>query len=149
VSQSDKQLPTHQGDANNPPVPSPALDTFRSRLESGDYDALLGRKLRSSLRQAAEEPTVEPGIGALRLAMVRLLREEQNPTRLANGVSRLASVAVRAAHLRPTPTSEFDGLSTYLQRVLDEMDAEQAAANQQPDDFRATSRPLPMDHDPT
>jgi hypothetical protein len=132
-----------------PPVPSPALDIFRARVESGDYDALLGRKLRSSLRQAAQEPTVEPEIGALRLAMVRLLREEQDPTRLANGISRLASVSVRAAHLRPTPSSEFDDLSTYFRHVLAEIDAEQAAANQQPDEFQAASPPLPMIHDLT
>jgi hypothetical protein len=148
VTQSDKQVRIHHDDVNNRTVPSPALDVFRGRLDSGDYDALLGRKLRSSLRQAAEEPTVEPEIGALRLAMVRLLREKQDPTRLANGISRLASVSVRAAQLRPTPSSEFDDLSTYLRHVLAEIDAEQAAASQQPDDFRVTSPPMPMHRDP-
>jgi hypothetical protein len=78
--------------------------------------------------------------------MVRLLREEQDPTRLANGISRLASVAVRAAHLRPIPSSEFDDLSTYLRHALAEFDAEQAA-NQQPDEFRADSPSLPVDYD--
>ncbi len=144
MSQSRNLPTTHQDDVINPPVPPRDLEIFRARLDAGDYDALLGRRLRSSLRQAAQETSLDPEIGALRLAMVRLLREELDPTRLANGISRLANVSVRAAHLRP---SASDDLSAHLQRVLAEIDAEKAAANQHHDNFRVASITLPADQE--
>jgi hypothetical protein len=84
--------------------------TFQARLKTGDYDALLGRGLRRALRAAAADQTLDLEIGALRIALARLLQEEKDTTRFATTVAQVASVALQAAALRPGPPSEMDEL---------------------------------------
>ena len=127
MSPSSKRPPAESGLRPVPLQPSSSLAIFRARLEAGDYDAIVGRKLRRTLRQAAQEPSLEPELGALRLAMIRLLHEEPNPTRLATGISRLASVAVQAARLTESPDSGLDDIRAAVKHKLDILDAELAA----------------------
>ena len=100
------------------------LATFRSRLVAGDYDAVLSPGLREVLRGAAADPGLDAEIGALRLAMVRLLDEERDASRMAAGVARVAGVAVQAARLRQGSDAGADEMQTILRRVLEEIDAE-------------------------
>jgi hypothetical protein len=100
------------------------LTMFRARLAAGDYDALLGPGLREILRGAAADPGLEAEIGALRLALARLLEEERDASRLASGVARVAGVAVQAARLRQGSGAETEGMQASLRRVLAEIDAE-------------------------
>jgi hypothetical protein len=100
------------------------LRTFRDRLAGGDYDALLGRGLRRTLRAAAADGGLEAEIGALRLALAKLLQEEHDPSRLAAGVSRVAGVAVQAARLRTSSDSDLDDIRAMLLRELESIEAE-------------------------
>ncbi|MBA2597062.1 MAG: hypothetical protein M3Q50_09490 [Chloroflexota bacterium] len=97
---------------------------FRARLAAGNYDAVLGRGLRNSLRDAATDTGLETEIGALRLTLARLLQEETNPSRLAAGVARVAGVAVQAARLRTNPDADFEELRSVLMRGLDTIESE-------------------------
>jgi hypothetical protein len=110
------------------------LAAFRARLEAGDYDAVLGPGLRGTLRGAAADAGLEAEIGALRLALARLLREEGDPSRLAAGVARVAGVAVQAARLRQGTDGDRQELRESLLRGLAELEADLEAAH------RAASR---------
>ncbi|MGH2615542.1 MAG: hypothetical protein ACRDJC_09910 [Thermomicrobiales bacterium] len=100
------------------------LAIFRARLAAGDYDAVLGPGLRGALRGAAADPGLDAEIGALRLALARLLDEERDASRLATGVARVAGVAVQAARLRQGHDADVEKISTYLQRELAAIEAE-------------------------
>lgn len=64
-------------------------------------------------------------IGALRVAMARLLAEEEDPVRLANGVARLADAIGRALKAQRTLAGDAgDEVTRTFLRVLAEMDAE-------------------------
>jgi hypothetical protein len=105
--------------------PGRGLAAFRDRLKAGDYDAMLGPGLRGTLRGAAEDAGLEAEIGALRLVLVRLLEEEQDPSRLAAGVARVAGVAVQAARLRQGGEAEMEEMRAVLLRGLEALEAEQ------------------------
>ena len=114
----------HRADTRHRPTP------FPQRLASGDYAAFLGRGLRRMLRGAAADPGLEIEIGAVRLALLRLLDEEADPTRLATGVARLTAVAAQAGRLRALSAAD-GGLAevrAILQRELDELDRERSLA---------------------
>ena len=107
---------------------SAPLATFRARVATGSFDAVVGRPLRRALTQAADDRTLEPEIGALRLAMLRLLREEPDPTRLANGLARLAGVALQAARVRQSSDGGDSEIRAIFLREIAAIDAERDAA---------------------
>lgn len=92
----------------------PGGDSFRARLAAGDYDALLGPELRDTLRGAAADLSLQDEIGALRIAIARLLREEGDAQRLAAGLARVTDVSVRAARLRGANAAEAESLHVAL-----------------------------------
>ena len=102
------------------------LALFRKRLEAGNYDAILGLGLRRTLRGAAADSGLEAETGALRLALVRLLTDESDPSRLAAGVARLTTVSVQVARLRNAPDADLDAIRAHLIRELDAIELEQA-----------------------
>lgn len=102
------------------------LARFRERLAGGSYDAVIGMGLRRTLRGAAADTGLEAEIGALRLTLVRLLNEEHDPSRLAAGVSRVASVAVQAARLRGGPDADLNEIQTLMMRELEAVEREYA-----------------------
>jgi hypothetical protein len=107
------------------------LASFRARVAAGDYDAVLRPGLRDTLRGAAADSGLEAEIGALRLALARLLDEEADASRLATGVARVAGVAVQAARLRQGQGNEAEKISGYLQRELTAIEAERTATRRQ------------------
>lgn len=106
----------------------PGLAHFRDRLLAGDYEALLGAGLRDTLRGAATDSGLDAEIGALRLALARLLQEERDPSRLATGVARVAGVAVQAVRLRQSADGQGEALQDVMAQTLAAMEAEQEAA---------------------
>jgi hypothetical protein len=110
----------------DPPPPDPFAE-FRARVATGDYGNVLGRGLGRALREAARDPGLETEIGFVRLALLRLLSEESDPTRLASGVARLTGIALQAARLRPSPDPEWADFHAHMLRTLDEIEAEHAA----------------------
>jgi hypothetical protein len=97
---------------------------FRARLATGDYETVIGPELRRVLRGAAAAPDLEDEIGAVRVALARLIHEERDPSRLAAGVARLTGVAVQAAKLRHGGNAEADGIRAILERTLAEIEGE-------------------------
>lgn len=96
---------------------------FRERLEAGNYRALFDDYLARVIAQAAAERGVLEEIGALRLVLARLLVEEDDLTKLAANVARVASVAVQAARAQRAIAGEVaQSLTEALTRILIEMD---------------------------
>lgn len=61
-------------------------------------------------------------IGAARLALARLLRQEDDPVRLADGIAKAASVVFKARQLeRLTSGEAADSLAGAATRILEEM----------------------------
>jgi hypothetical protein len=107
---------------------------FRARLAAGDYDALIGQGLRRTLQRAAADSSLEAEIGALRVALAKLLNEEDDASRLAAGVSRVAGVAVQAARLRNSASADGEGFRSTLLRELDAYEKELAGRTGQNQD---------------
>lgn len=112
------------------PVPakreSEARARFRERLKHGEYAALLDEKMSRVIAQAASAMT-EQGladeIGALRVVLVRLLEEEDDVSKLAASVARVASVAVQAARAQRAINGDAaQGLTSALTQILVELD---------------------------
>ncbi len=102
-----------------------ARQTFRRGLERGDYRGLLDRRLAEIVAGAATERGLADEIGALRFVLARLLAEEEDLTRLAAGVARIAGVAVRATRAERVISGEqADGLTSALAQILAELDGE-------------------------
>ena len=113
---SDSRLTTHD-------FPSPTSDSsaaaFRARLESGDYRALLGRRLSEVMAEAAGEAGVGDELGALRVVMARLLTEEDDLEVQARLVARIASVSIQAARTQRGISGQLaDSLTEALTSVL-------------------------------
>ena len=102
------------------------LPADRLGFLAGDYDAIVGEQLSRALREAAADSGLETEIGALRLALIRVLQEEHDPARLATSIARLAAVAVQVASVRHNPKSEADDMRRILLRQIQEIDAERA-----------------------
>ena len=73
-----------------------AAKRFRQRVERGDFASLFSGKFREMLDEAGSQEGLHGEIGALRIAMVRLLMEEEDPTRMAFGLSRVSNAVARA-----------------------------------------------------
>jgi hypothetical protein len=99
---------------------------FRARLAAGDFDAVLGPGLREVLRGAAADPGLDAEIGALRVALARLLEDERDASRLAAGVARVAGVAVQAARLRHGGETAVEEVLEQVRRGLAAYEAELA-----------------------
>ncbi|MBA2278241.1 MAG: hypothetical protein H0W06_10815 [Chloroflexia bacterium] len=96
---------------------------FRERLEEGNYRALFDASLARVIAEAAAERGLVEEIGALRLVLARLLVEEDDLSKLAANVARVASVAVQAARAQRAMSGEVaQGLTEALTRILIELD---------------------------
>jgi hypothetical protein len=77
------------------------------------------------LAQAAAERSLVDEIGALRVTLARLLAEEEDPSKLAAGVARIAGVAIQAARAqRQLGEDAADGLTAALAEILAELNEE-------------------------
>ena len=102
-----------------------ATEAFRARLARGEYRALFEPPLGEVLAQAAAERPLVDEIGALRVTLARLLAEEEDPSKLAAGVARVAGVAIQAARAqRQVGGDTSDALTAVLAQVLAGLDEE-------------------------
>ena len=102
-----------------------AADVFRERLERGQYRGLFDLNVQQVIDQAAAQVT-EHGLidelGALRMVLARILLEEQDLSRMVTNVTRVASVAVRAAQAQRVISGQAaDGLTDALTTILVEV----------------------------
>ena len=96
---------------------------FRKRLAQGDYRALFERRLGEVIAQAAADRSLTDEIGALRFVLARLLAEEDDLTKLATSVARVAAVAIQGARAQRAISGEAAGdLTDAVTRILAELD---------------------------
>ena len=102
-----------------------ALRAFRERLARGEYRGLFEPPLGEVLSQAAAEQGLADEVGAVRVALARLLTEEEDASKLAVGVARLVGVAIQAVKTRRAIGEGTEGtsdeLTAALSRMLDEI----------------------------
>lgn len=95
---------------------------FQERLEARSYQALYDDPIAKVMHQAAAmvaEQGLLDELGALRIVLARLVMEEQDLTRLATNVTRVAHVAVQAARAqRVISGAAAEGLTNALTQVL-------------------------------
>ena len=115
----------HRRQQSSDPAGQTPLQRFRDRVRAGSYDAVIGHGLQSVIRGAAAETGLEPEIGALRVALGRLLNEEDDASKVAAGAARIAAVALQAARLRGGPDSEFEAIRALVLRELDALEQEE------------------------
>ena len=90
-----------------------------------------GRRAVSELRRleelarglaAGDAASLAGEIGAARLVLARLLREEADPVRLADGIAKAASVVFKARHLERLASGEAaESLAAAATRILEEL----------------------------
>jgi hypothetical protein len=102
-------------------------ESFAERLSAGDYASLMTPGLRDALRQASADAGLEAEIGALRVALLRLLQEERDPSRMAAGIARVAGVALQAMREQRSGNDGAPELRLVVVQALLTMEAEYAA----------------------
>ncbi len=111
-------------------VPAETIEPvgFHERLEAGSYRALYDDPIANVMHQAAvmvAEQGLIDELGALRIVLARIVMEEQDLTRLAANVTRVAHVAVQAARAqRVISGATAEGLMNALTQVLIEVNPE-------------------------
>jgi hypothetical protein len=111
----------HAPPTTTPPAAAPA-SAFQRLLANGQQAELLNRRLAQALAEAGHRDTLTDEIGALRVIVLRLLDEEDDPHRLAADVSRLVNAIVRALRAQRTLAGDTAGdLTELVTRVLAEV----------------------------
>lgn len=100
-------------------------ESFAERLSAGDYTSLLPPGLRDALRQASADAGLEAEMGALRVALLRLLQEERDPSRMAAGIARVAGVALQALRQQQAGRAAVTELQLIVVQRLLTIEAEQ------------------------
>ena len=84
--------------------------------------ALLGPAVWSTIAQAGATSDLSGEIGVLRVVLARLLLEEEDPARLAQGAARVAGALVQVARAQRAIGGETaDGLTEAVTRILTEL----------------------------
>ena len=110
-----------------------AVRKFRREVERGEYAAVFAGRMRE-LFEEQDRGVFDEEIGALRVAMMRLLTEENDPTKLALALSRVTNAMVRATKAQEEVTSTrssrrtLEGSMRAVERASREMTEEEAWA---------------------
>ncbi|MEZ4505436.1 MAG: hypothetical protein R2848_06050 [Thermomicrobiales bacterium] len=67
-----------------------AVRTFRRQVARGDYAALFSSEMVNALSEEGRGFGLQTEIGMMRVAMLRLMLEEENPSRMAHGLAKLS-----------------------------------------------------------
>src|SRR5690606_18058477 len=99
-----------------------ASEAFAARLASGRYRELFERQVAAVLAEAGQDVSLADEIGALRLAMAKVLAEEDDPARLAASISRIVDAVVRAVKAQRTLSGAMaEGLTEAMTAILIEL----------------------------
>ncbi|CAN5606645.1 hypothetical protein BH09CHL1_BH09CHL1_02260 [soil metagenome] len=98
---------------------------FQERLAQGNYRSLLDPEVWDAIDSAGAERGLSNEIGLLRVVLVRLLSEEPDASRLAQGVARVTGVLVQAARAQRAISGESaEGLAEAVTQILMEFGGE-------------------------
>ena len=99
-------------------------EVFRRRVMRGEYGGLFDEPVRRILAEAAEEKVLDVELGALRMMLARLLMEDGDPVRQAEGVCRVATAAARIVKTGASIKRPRDTLQEWITEHLRELDRE-------------------------
>ena len=101
------------------PPPFAEGAAFHEKVRSGEHPALTEPAVAAALASAGEPTGLVAEIGMIRLALARLLDEEQDASRFAAGVARLVAVAVQVMNAqRRAGVGDEAEIAKILQLVL-------------------------------
>lgn len=90
---------------------------FRQRVQRGDFAALFAGKFRELIQQAGLEEGLTNEIGALRLAVVRLIMEEEDPTKMATALSKVTNATVNAMKAQEVLSDQREELKYEIKQA--------------------------------
>ena len=108
-----------------------AYRAFRRQLMRGDYAAVFSSKMTGLLDQAGEDIDLKLAIGSLRVGIMRVLTEEEHPSRMAHALAKLTFAMGRAMTLQAkwTDGGGQDGeLAALFNDILSDVHAEEREA---------------------
>ncbi len=106
-----------------------AARAFRQEVMRGEYAALFSSKFDEMLADSGKEHDLTEEIGMLRIAMRRVLTEEEEPAKMAHGLAKLSGALGRAIHLqeareRTQGDEEETRLADQLNQILIDLEKE-------------------------
>lgn len=106
-----------------------AARSFRQEVMRGEYAALFSSKFDEMLAESGKEHDLTEEIGMLRIAMRRVLTEEEEPARMAHGLAKLSGALGRAIVLqenreRMLGDEEETRLADQLNQILIDLEKE-------------------------
>jgi hypothetical protein len=102
---------------------------FRQQVLRGEYAAVFSAKFEEMLTESGQEHDLTEEIGMLRIAMRRVLTEEEEPAKMAHGLAKLSGALGRAIHLQETRErtqgdDEEERLADVLNQILIDLEKE-------------------------
>ncbi|TXG78402.1 MAG: hypothetical protein E6R14_12695, partial [Thermomicrobiales bacterium] len=102
---------------------------FRQQVLRGEYAAVFGAKFEEMLTESGTEHDLTGEIGMLRIAMRRVLTEEEEPAKMAHGLAKLSGALGRAIVLqeqreRTQGEDEEESLADLLNEILIDLEKE-------------------------
>ncbi|MCA9860688.1 MAG: hypothetical protein KC438_13250 [Thermomicrobiales bacterium] len=106
-------------------------ERFRELMDRGSYDGLFAASVRSVLDEGAAIPGVTEELGAIRIALAKLLAEEPDANKLAAGVARLASASVQLLKIGQARTDDDgESLASVIDQILIDLEREEREARE-------------------
>jgi hypothetical protein len=99
-----------------------AVERFRKCVERGDFATVFAGKMQQLFEQQNGNAVFEDEIGALRVAMMRLMLEENDPVALANALSKVTNATIRAVKAQEELQNARPSAET-LARSLEKVEA--------------------------
>ncbi|MDQ3780205.1 MAG: hypothetical protein M3354_06655 [Chloroflexota bacterium] len=133
IGRDDDWCPAHRdSEASTKQIAKRAIDSDAATTHRPASLAATGRRQRTRSTTSLHsrlESDLAGEIGALRLAMARLLAEETDPGRLAQGVARVAVATIQAVRAqRALEPDHQQSVTAAVVRFLAELDAPSLAA---------------------
>ncbi len=88
-----------------------SAETFIRQVQQGEYAALQSAKMLQMLDDSGSEANLTREIGMLRMAMLRVLTEEEQPSRMAHALAKLSFAVARTMKLQEGELKESRELS--------------------------------------
>ena len=102
---------------------------FRQQVVRGEYAAVFSSKFEKMLEESGKEHDLTGEIGMLRIAMRRVLTEEEEPAKMAHGLAKLSGALGRAIVLqelreRTQGEDQEESLADLLNQILIDLEKE-------------------------
>lgn len=131
-----------------------AARVFRQQVARGDYATLFASRMVQMLEEAGAENSLRREMGMLRMGMMRVMLEEEDPSRMAHALAKLANALGRSMQLQETREAEraklgrhavwFEAYGVAREEAARQREAAKQAATQPATYAPATWSPGPV-----